>query len=75
VIHNIPGADERAKAVAECWRVTKSGGQILIFDIRHARKYAKQLRSLGADVRLTGPILLWGPVGWRFSAKKPQNKT
>ena len=71
-IHNIPGRAGRAAAIGEAWRVTKPGGQILIFDIRHARKYAAQLRAAGAvDVRLTGPILLWGPVGWRFSATKP----
>ena len=52
--------------------MTKPGGQILMFDIRHARRYAAQLRAAGAvDVRLNGPILLWGPVGWRFSAMKP----
>ena len=72
VIHNIPGADGRAAAISEAWRVTRPGGQILMFDIRHARGYAAQLRRLGAaDVRLAGPILLWGPVGWRFSATKP----
>lgn len=72
-IHNIPDAAGRAAAIAECWRVVKPGGQIVIFDIRHARKYAKQLRSLGAvEVRLHGPILLWGPIGWRFSAMKPK---
>jgi ubiquinone/menaquinone biosynthesis C-methylase UbiE len=71
-IHNIPDTAGRTAAIAECWRVTKPGGQILIFDIRHGRKYARQLRSLGAtDVQMTGPILLWGPIGWRFSASKP----
>jgi arsenite methyltransferase len=71
-IHNIPNRQGRVAAIAEAWRVTKPGGQILIFDIRHARKYAAQLRTAGAvDVKLTGPILLWGPVGWRFSATKP----
>ena len=70
-IHNIPDREGRAQAVSEIWRVTKPGGEILIFDIRHARAYAAQLRQLGAQVRLTGPILLWGPVGWRFSAVKP----
>lgn len=72
VIHNIPDAAGRAKAVAEIWRVVKPGGQVMIFDIRHARGYLKQLRSLGAmDVKLHGPILLWGPMGWRFSVRKP----
>ena len=70
-IHNIPSAEGRRAAIAEAWRVTRPGGQILIFDIRHARTYAAQLRALGADVKLTGPILLWGPIGWRFSAAKP----
>jgi len=28
-------------------------------------------KAAGADVRIKGPILLWGPVGWRFSATKP----
>lgn len=70
-IHNIYDAKGRADAIAEAWRVTKPGGQVLIFDIRHARKYAAQLRALGAAVTLTGPILLWGPIGWRFSATKP----
>jgi SAM-dependent methyltransferase len=73
VIHNIANAAGRAAAIAECWRVTRLDGQILIFDIRHARTYARQLRSLGAvDIRVTGPILLWGPIGWRFSARKPR---
>jgi SAM-dependent methyltransferase len=70
-LHNIPNREGRGTAVAEAWRVTKPGGTILIFDIRHARAYAKQLRTLGAEVHLAGPILLWGPVGWRFSATKP----
>jgi SAM-dependent methyltransferase len=71
-IHNIPGAEGRRAAIAEAWRVTRPGGQILIFDIRHARTYAAQLGALGAEVKLKGPILLWGPIGWRFSAMKPR---
>lgn len=71
-IHNIPDAAGRAAAIAEMWRVLKPGGQMLIFDIRHARTYLKQLRALGAvDTKLVGPILLWGPIGWRFAATKP----
>jgi SAM-dependent methyltransferase len=70
-LHNIPGKAGRIAAIAEAWRVTKPGGDILIFDIRHARTYAAQLRALGGEVSMKGPILLWGPVGWRFSAHKP----
>lgn len=71
-IHNIDDRDGRAQAIAEIWRVTKPGGQILIYDIRHTRSYASQLTSLGAtDLRMSGPILLWGVFGRRFSAMKP----
>src|SRR5205085_4250619 len=70
-LHNIPGKAGRIAAIAEAWRVTKPGGDLLIFDIRHARTYAAQLCALGAGVTLKGPILLWGPVGWRFCAHKP----
>lgn len=70
-IHNVPDAAGRAQAIAEIWRVTKPGGAILLFDIRHALAYARQLRELGADVRTSGPIVLWGPLGWRLQARKP----
>ena len=73
-IHNIPDAAGRQAAIAEAWRVLKTGGQLLVFDIRHARKYFRQLRQLGAaETRLKGPIFLWGPIGWRFKAMKPMN--
>lgn len=43
-----------------------------MFDIRHARTYLRQLRALGAvETKLVGPILLWGPIGWRFAVTKP----
>ncbi|TPG14656.1 class I SAM-dependent methyltransferase [Sphingomonas koreensis] len=70
-IHNLADRQERAQAISEMWRVTKPGGELLVFDIRHARSYAAQLRELGASVTMTGPIVLWGPVGWRFSARRP----
>ncbi len=71
-LHNISDAEGRRAAVAEIWRVTRPGGQILIFDIHHARAYLAQLRALGGvAVKLTGPIVIWGPLGWRFSVSKP----
>jgi SAM-dependent methyltransferase len=71
-IHNIDDKPGRTQAIAEVWRVTKPGGQILIYDIRHAGAYAAQLKALGAtDIRMSGPILLWGVFGRRFSAMKP----
>jgi hypothetical protein len=45
--------------------VTAALLRLRIFDIRHARTYAAQLRALGAEVQL------WAPIGWRFSAIKP----
>lgn len=71
-LHNIPTAAGRRQAVTELWRVLRPGGQILIFDIRHAKTYLQHLRDLGAvDTTVAGPILLWGPLGWRVSAAKP----
>jgi ubiquinone/menaquinone biosynthesis C-methylase UbiE len=71
-IHNIDGKSGRTQAIAEIWRVTKPGGQILIYDIRHTRAYVSQLKAHGAvDIRMSGPILLWGVFGRRFSATKP----
>jgi arsenite methyltransferase len=70
-IHNIPDRQGRQEAVSEMWRVTKPGGQLLIFDIFHARSYFYRLRELGvADIRLSGPIFLWALPGWRISAVK-----
>lgn len=71
-IHNIPDAAGRTAAIAEMWRVLRPGGQILLFDIHHARTYLRQLRAFGPiDSRLVGLILLWGPMGWRFAVTKP----
>ena len=75
VLHNIPMAEGRLQAVSELWRVLRPGGQILIFDIRHAKSYLQHLRDLGAvDTDVAGPILLWGPFGWRISAAKPTTR-
>ncbi|NIJ07368.1 SAM-dependent methyltransferase [Sphingomonas vulcanisoli] len=72
VIHNIPSAEDRAKAIAEIWRVTRPGGNILIYDIHHTGAYAKQLRALGAqNLWRSGPTFLWGMFDHRISAVKP----
>jgi SAM-dependent methyltransferase len=71
-IHNIKHPGEREEAIAEMLRVLKPGGQLAIFDIFHAGKYAGILRRLGAqDVRSSGLILLWCMPGRRITARKP----
>jgi ubiquinone/menaquinone biosynthesis C-methylase UbiE len=58
-IHNIRGRLDRAKAVAEAWRVLKPGGRLLIADIRSTALYAKTLEALGA-------VTTTRRLGWRF---------
>lgn len=71
-IHNIPDPEGRSAAISEAWRVTRGGGALLLYDIRHTRDYARQLRELGAEeVKLSAPLLLWGLVSHRLTARKP----
>jgi arsenite methyltransferase len=59
-IHNIPDEAERDQAIREMWRVLKSGGRLLIYDLYHCTRYAKILRGAGAsDVTLSGLAWLW----------------
>ena len=50
-LHNIYNADERQTAVREIARVLKSGGRVLILDVRHTNQYAATLRDAGLDAR------------------------
>jgi SAM-dependent methyltransferase len=61
-LHNIPGAEERERAIREIMRVLKDGGRFAVLDFQHVREYADAFERLGAvDVRIVGPHWLMFP--------------
>jgi ubiquinone/menaquinone biosynthesis C-methylase UbiE len=71
-LHNIPDADGRAQAVREIARVSKPGGLVRIFDIRHPADYAAVLKDLGwTDVELSRPYFLFVIPARVVTARKP----
>ena len=72
-LHNIYNAGERQTAVREIARVLKSGGRVLILDVRHTNQYAATLRDAGLDARCVqgiGSYLLtvisFGSIRWGY---------
>jgi arsenite methyltransferase len=59
-IHNIRGNADRKRAISEGFRVLKSGGRLVIADIRATALYANVLRTLGAS------NVERHRLGWRF---------
>jgi len=49
-IHNVSGADERAKALREAARVLKKDGKLAMADIRYTRAYASELEACGLKI-------------------------
>jgi arsenite methyltransferase len=70
-IHNIPGAEERQRAIREIARVLKPGGQLAIADIRHTSAYEKTLRSLGWETQRWPPNFLFVTPTRVLCATKP----
>src|SRR5262249_24079942 len=56
-LHNIYNAGELQTAVREIARVLKSGGRVLILDVRHTNQYAAILRDAGLDARCVQGIV------------------
>ena len=66
-IHNISGADERARALRDAARVLKKGGKLVIADIRYTRAYARELEACGlkiTDRRSLGVRFWYGGGPW-----------
>jgi arsenite methyltransferase len=68
-IHNIADPAGRDQAVAEIFRVLKSGGTALLADFRHTRDYQRRLRAE------RGAIVERRSLGWRFWYGGPQAAT
>jgi arsenite methyltransferase len=72
-LHNIYNAGERQTAVLEIARVLKSGGSLLILDVRHTNQYAATLCDAGLDARCVQGIvsrlltvITFGSIRWGY---------
>ena len=72
-LHNIYNAGERQTAVREIARVLKSGGRVLLLDVRHINQYAATLRDAGVDAKYVQGIVSYlvsvisfGSIRWGY---------
>ena len=71
VIHNIPGREQRARAIREIARVLKPGGRVAIIDLARTSEYASTLTQAGlVDVRRSRPGLLFVPTARKVTARR-----
>jgi ubiquinone/menaquinone biosynthesis C-methylase UbiE len=62
-IHNVPGRDNRARAIDEAVRVLRPGGRLMVADIFSAPEYRARLDALGlqaVEQRNLGWRMWWG---------------
>ena len=72
-LHNIYDAGERQTALREIARVLKSGGRVLILDVRHINQYTATLRDAGLVARCVQGIvsrlltvITFGSIRWGY---------
>lgn len=71
VVHNIPDATQRDRAIHEMARILKPGGHVAIVDLAHTARYARVLREAGmSHVHRSSPVPLFSPVARAVTARR-----